>query len=288
MVPLGLGWKGYPGDEQSVASYRFTASSLDALRWMSGRTAALGCRDHISVRVLRAAGIDNAAMNGCATWYDIESLGAPSHLPGELRKIVFTPAQRDVYAEQSVLLAQALRKRFPQARLIAAFHRGRGEVDAFTGADDAANTSRIDASLRDAGLEIADLAGSADTFAVYDDADLHVGYRVHAHLYCSSKRRPSILIHEDGRGRGATEALGTLGIDAFRRVSVRASGNALTRRLGSRPPRRTEITASPDVVTNVVRLIDEELASGFARYAGVGAVIDRSYAGMQSFVAALP
>ena len=288
VVPLGLGWKGYPGDEQTADSYRFTPDALAALRWMSSRTPELGCRDHITVRVLRAAGIENPVMNGCPAWYDLDSIGKPSTLPSELRTVVFTPAQRALFADQSIALARALRERLPHARLIAAFHRGVGAVDAFTAEDDADNTARIAAELRDAGYEVADLSGDVAGFRLYDECDLHVGYRVHAHIYRSSKRRPSILVHEDGRGRGATEALGTLGIDGFSRVKRASQVNPIARRLGARPAKTSEVVAPLDVVPRVIRMIDEEVADGFARYAGIGGVIDGYFAGMERFVRALP
>jgi hypothetical protein len=288
VIPLALGWKGFPGDEQTVRTYGFTPESVAALRWMSERAEALGTRDHQTVRVLRAAGIPNVAMNGCAAWYDLDSLGKGPTLPDELRTIVYTPAQRDLYADQSIALGVALRDAFPRARLVAAFHRGLGDVDAFTPSDDATNTARIAARLREAGLEIADLAGGVDGFRLYDDCDLHVGYRVHAHIYRSSKRRPSILIHEDGRGVGVTDALGTLGVDAFRRARSRRAANPVMRRLRRRPDKPAGVVARSDAPQEVIRLIHQEVETGFARCAGVGEVIDRYFTGMERFVRALP
>jgi len=43
---------------------------------------------------------------------------------------------------------------------------------------------------------------------VYEDFDLHIGYRVHAHLYFLSRRIPSILLSEDVRGSGQAKSLG--------------------------------------------------------------------------------
>src|SRR5699024_8576119 len=53
--------------------------------------------------------------------------------------------------------------------------------------------------------------------------DLHIGYRVHAHIYFLSKRLPSILLHEDGRGNGVSEALNSPGIDAYKSSNMFAS-----------------------------------------------------------------
>ena len=57
-------------------------------------------------------------------------------------------------------------------------------------------------------VEIRDVSYDLDKIAFYDDCDFHLGYRVHAHLYFLSKRLPSILINEDGRGEGMVTSLG--------------------------------------------------------------------------------
>ncbi|WP_346961698.1 hypothetical protein [Clostridium sp.] len=65
------------------------------------------------------------------------------------------------------------------------------------------------------GFEIEDLSYDLDKMAVYDESDLHIGYRVHAHIYCLSHRVKSILIHEDGRGEGVSQAINLQGINAY-------------------------------------------------------------------------
>jgi polysaccharide pyruvyl transferase WcaK-like protein len=60
------------------------------------------------------------------------------------------------------------------------------------------------------------ISGSADGFTIYDDCDMHVGFRVHAHIYNLSIRNYSILISEDERGRGVSQTLGLENIDIER------------------------------------------------------------------------
>jgi hypothetical protein len=43
---------------------------------------------------------------------------------------------------------------------------------------------------------------------LYANCLLHIGFRVHSHLLCTSLRRPSILLAEDSRGFGAGRLLG--------------------------------------------------------------------------------
>lgn len=57
-------------------------------------------------------------------------------------------------------------------------------------------------------VHIRDVSGDVNKLDFYQDCDLHIGYRVHAHLYFISQRTPSILINEDGRGLGMGVSLG--------------------------------------------------------------------------------
>ena len=49
---------------------------------------------------------------------------------------------------------------------------------------------------------------------------LHVGMRVHAHIYNLSIRNPSLLLEEDGRGAGVNDALGLARLKIFNSVDV--------------------------------------------------------------------
>ncbi len=118
-----------------------------------------------------------------------------------------------------------------------------------------------------------DVSGGLDRIGFYETCDFHVGYRVHSHIHFLSRRRPSFLLHEDGRGRGMSAALSVLGIDAFERAG-------LFRHRGIRPGR--------DTVEMLTAYVDEEVANGFARFAGMPAVLDAHYAIMQRFVMGLP
>ena len=57
------------------------------------------------------------------------------------------------------------------------------------------------------GFRVLEASGDLSAIDFYRDADLHVGYRVHAHLMFLSHRRPSILINQDGRGVGQSVSL---------------------------------------------------------------------------------
>jgi hypothetical protein len=49
--------------------------------------------------------------------------------------------------------------------------------------------------------------------------DLHVGYRVHSHIFSLSQRKTSVLIGEDSRGIGQVAAMGGVALSAHQPVA---------------------------------------------------------------------
>jgi hypothetical protein len=112
-----------------------------------------------------------------------------------------------------------------------------------------------------------------------------------------SARLPSLLIHEDGRGVGASEALGVRGIDGF----SRSGAGLMALELGNRGPfsrwplkkvlkslKLTELRAAESVPSAVKAQLEQDLLSNFARYAGVGPRLDAQYEVMTRFLSRLP
>lgn len=290
VVPMGLGWKGVPGDAQTEREYAFSDTSLRALQWMQQKGPGLSCRDWVSEAVLRRHGLRRTVMTGCPVWYDLPSIGQSMRLPAEVRRVVFTPAQLDLFAAQSVDVARVVAEMWPNAEKICAFHRGIAQSDEFTPQRDIDNNLRLAAQVKELGFEVRDVSGSTEKTEFYRDCDLHVGYRVHAHIYFLSVRLPSLLLHEDGRGRGASLALGLEGIDGFKRpLATQLASVAVPRRLQRAVQRVAPPYVADSKVAERVRVrLQQDVASRFARCAGVGARIDAQLGVMGEFLKALP
>jgi hypothetical protein len=59
-----------------------------------------------------------------------------------------------------------------------------------------------------------ELFGEANNLEWYKNIDIHIGFRLHAHLWFLRNRKPSILIAEDGRGWGHINTFDDIGIHA--------------------------------------------------------------------------
>jgi len=283
---LGLGWKGDPGDAFDLAHYRFTPRTMGLVHALGSR-ARFAARDHLSLDVLERNGI-GAAMTGCPTWYHVDSLGTPLHTPAAIHRLVFTPPEQKVFHEQSRALLRGLRALLPEAEIVVAFHRGI-EADEYTPAAAAAVLREYASFARGLGCRVEDVSYDLARIAFYDESDLHVGYRLHGHLFFLSKRRPSVLLEEDGRGRGATEALGSPGVRAWEltrssRLARTLRSAAVARRLARSFPVKAARAAAVDETLRTVR---EEIAGGFERSRAVPARIDETWPLMRSFVAGI-
>lgn len=204
MVEIGVGWYGRTGDLFSVNNYFFSEENLKYLNKIkNGKMFA--CRDWETVRVMNNNGIKGAIMTGCPAWYDLEYIDLK-----EINKEVNIPFQKigisnPAYAENHQLvlpIVEYLQKKYINCEISYLAHRG------FT-------NNKLIEKLENRGVEVRDIAYSSQGLEFYDECDLHIGFRVHGHIYCMSHRIPTVLIEEDGRGAGANHALGTRGIRSY-------------------------------------------------------------------------
>ena len=212
---LGGGWSGIPGNFISEKLYKFNRTSITLLNKIEKNNIGLSCRDYQTERILKNNGYNDIIMTGCPAWYDLDSIGKPFIKPNNINKIIFTPAQKFIYSNQCITLMKFIKEKFPNSKLIVSFHRGIGITDEFTSLKDAQNTKKIAEFAQKIGAEVIDTSYDSNKLKIYDDCDFHIGYRVHAHIYFLSKRLPSILINEDGRGTVFSETLKTPGIDGY-------------------------------------------------------------------------
>lgn len=208
IVPLGLGWSGKSGN-----AFRFTRQSLAAIERIHDRIPYSSVRDVVTKEILGDQGITNVAMTGCPAWYHLPSIDLPFEPPRQIRKIaISTPARPANFPRTKAIVDWALR-RYPDAECYLVFHRGIW-YDKNTPPKDGVLNPLLAAYGWLKGVNIVNAAYSTDHIAFYKSIDLHVGFRVHGHINALSYRRPSILVHEDGRGMGQSATLKTQDIEA--------------------------------------------------------------------------
>ncbi len=285
LIFLALGSAVTPGTPRQLERFRFDRPSHDFLASIAARSHALGARDELTARMLAANGFERVLMTGDPAWYDLDHIDRTVHTPTRIARLAFTPPANPIYFDQAVRLAHAIADRFPAAATTVVHHRGIQRP-----------FSAVARSLRWAE---ADITGSADGFAVFDSVDVHIGYRLHAHLYALSHGRPSYLVTEDSRGTGMSLTLGQLGVPGF---DERADGplhrlamqhlprlaNAYrspTQRLG-RPI--SMAFRMPDIAASLLDQVAADLASGFPRHVAAREVVRSTLPTMRSMIEHLP
>lgn len=292
IIPMALGWWDYPGDHLSQSSFRFSPKSLKLLTMIHDHCAYSSCRDETTQKILNSHGFKNVLMTGCAVWYDLAYLNKPFFEPRTLTNIAFTPPQNAAFFDQAMSLMKTLKAYLPASRIVCFFHRG-ASADNFTTRRDAQLTAKIIRTCRDYGIEHKDISCNLDHINDYAPFQIHVGYRVHGHLYFLSQHKPSFLINEDNRGIGAQISLNLPSINAFERNNF---SRFLDRLRSYRSPLVTKITrrfkldirSTEDVPKSVLSYLSAAQDDGFRLFKDASEHMNQKYSEMQRFLKFLP
>lgn len=238
MFALGLGWFGSSIANKAVYHYPFSETTLQLLKRIEADTEILGCRDWYSVNVLRSNGIYSGKMTGCPAWYNLafaKETAFHSANPYDVKKICISDPANAASMEYLVDLAAYVSLIFPKAERTVVFHRGM-EADGYTGQHTAQRIRWAVEECAKAGVQCVDISYGEEGVSVYDNCDLHLGFRVHAHIYNLSRRNISVLIEEDARGAGVNGALGLSHIAAYDfGIKAAQEGERIVTTLGTVP-----------------------------------------------------
>ncbi|HEX2679212.1 MAG TPA: polysaccharide pyruvyl transferase family protein [Polyangiales bacterium] len=264
---LGVGSRYFPGTLEA-AEHALDATSRARLLTLA-RNAPIGVRDYHSVRVLQSQGVP-VQLNGCPAWYSLRHLDQRPPLPKSFARVVFTTPGDLRFLEQSLAVMRHLRSLLPSAQVIVGFHHGIEVSDVKM----AQANARIVEQARQLRFECLDVSCSHEKLAAYDDCDLHLGYRVHAHIYFSSLRKPTMLLAEDSRGSGVLHALGGTGFHAWHPF---AEHPMLRRALVLKRGPAGLVAPDARIATWLEVALARELELGFPSVASAAAAIDHAY-----------
>lgn len=294
---MGAGWHASPGTWEDSRSYTFTPATLALLQRIDAAGHAISVRDYRSLNALAVAGIGQGVMTGCPALYVPEKIGSPfgGFPAGGIKNLVVSPGVtfiRSAALEQQLKdLVTGLRTGFPTANITIAFHHSlEPEVLASAyGEQQQASVSkhrRLVAWLEQEGIAYADISGGVEKLiTLYDAADFHVGYRVHAHIFMCSQRKPSVLLTEDGRGRGLKDVLGGVIFDAWQKRQYSAK-DRLRQRILRQKPEKYE--AFGGFAADIQHIVGYEQSFGTPRFAQPRERIDLHYEVMKKYLEGLP
>ena len=134
-------------------------------------------------------------------------------------------------------------------------------------------------------INFVDISGSAENLINhYSDVDLHVGYRVHAHIFMNSIAKPSILIAEDGRAKGVKTVIGGIVLDSYLEFKEGFMPKVLNRFFVL----YDRFVANNFLTKELISEIDYEQHIDFLRMSNSRRKIDSNYIIMRNFLKQLP
>lgn len=239
IVTMAVGWRAFPGEWPQTYSYKFNQQSLKLLKRIESSGYQSSVRDYHTLNVLLHHGFHSFVMTGCAALNDLNFIGKSYSKKPEINKVAFSLGvaftKNKEHEEGFKKLAIGLRDKYTDKQFDVVFHHSLNEAT-FHEAYKRRSFQRpsrffekhveFTKWLEDHGITYTDISGSADNLVhYYSQVDLHVGYRVHAHIFMSSVNRLSLLISEDGRGKAQRDVLNGLVLDSefLRSIDIRHS-----------------------------------------------------------------
>lgn len=292
LITMGIGWNSPLGDWSHTQNFEFTSQTKNLLNRINSSGYLSSVRDYHTLNALKSHRLDNWLMTGCPVYYSLEHLDLPAQITERPSKVAFSmgvamAASSDMEAQtKSIILA--LKERFNRSRFAVAFHHSIDEryVDAYGTRNQLYRAQRKMVDwLEQHNIEYRDISGNAESMIhFYSECDLHVGFRVHAHIFMSSISRPSLLLAEDGRGKAVSLVIGSTVLDAYTKRKLSFFSRAC-RKIGL--TRFGTYVAAKNLEDDVIRFCDYELTKG-VRFSSVRKNIQQHYPIMRRFIEQLP
>jgi len=292
LLTMGVGWKSPKGDWKDTHDYPLSSSTQALFKQVEGSGYQSSVRDYHTLNALKDKGFNQFIMTGCPALYDLDHVNASTKMSKSFDRISFslgvTFAQSKQMERSVKELILQLQKLFAGKELTVVFHHGTkaedykkayGKLNQLFSAQQA-----MIKWLEKHNINMVDIAGGAEKMvAHYNEADFHIGYRVHAHIFMSSISKPSILIAEDGRGKALQSVLNGLIFNGFDKTY--SLGYFLDKNLKKY---FDFYKANQFLTQDVINNITYELENDLPRLSKTRVMIDNTYHVMESFLKQLP
>ncbi len=199
-VPIyifGAGISGNPAQTRGM-----TAKTTELLDWLhrQARISSWRCVRSIAYLRLNLPGLDHQfLMTGCPSIY-----GAPLLAGGVFKKdglrVVVTCTERGDFLERETAVLRFVSGRFPKAERVLSLHQ-----DYAAGEKTKKNVIELRRVAQAMRFKFFKPHSGRDLSSFYDRSSLHIGSRLHAHLYFLSRAKRSFLVGIDERALGMAE-----------------------------------------------------------------------------------
>ncbi len=292
IISMGIGWKSISGNWEDTYNYRLNDGSLKLLKRIDSSGYLSSVRDYHTLNSIRFKGFENFLMTGCPAYYDLDYIGKDVKTP-VISKVAFSLGVSFVNSPSMEKLMKEnilkCKEKFDDKDFKVLFHHSlnKNKFLSTNGATNTHNQKHNDFAkwLDNNDIQYVDISGSAENLMNnYKTIDLHIGYRVHAHIFMNSISKFSILISEDGRGKATKNVIGGIVLDGFVEFKNDFISKVLNRLLKHHDKYEANKHATKELLDN----IDYENRIDFIRIKNSRNQIDNNFNIMKKFIKQLP
>ncbi|MDD3591333.1 MAG: polysaccharide pyruvyl transferase family protein [Sulfurovum sp.] len=292
IITMGIGWKSISGNWEDTYDYNFSNESIELLERINQSGYQSSVRDYHTLNAIRFKGFDNFVMSGCPAYYDLSSIAKEPSTP-VLQKIAFSLGVSFVEssAMENLMKENILKckEMFSDKVFEVVFHHSLDKQEFLRTHN--ATTKHVERHnefahwLKVQKISYVDISGSAENLMnYYTQVDLHIGYRVHAHIFMNSVSRASILISEDGRGVATKDVIGGIVLNSIYSIKNSFVSKVLNKIIRSYDRVHPNIHLTHELLKN----IEYEQKIGFIRTTSTRKQIDNNFTVMKYFLKQLP
>ncbi len=295
IILMGVGWKSTSGHWHNTRQFEFSEATEKLLLRLGNSIYNHSVRDYHSLNVLNNHGVSNVTMTGCPAAYDLNYINRHPIYNKEIKKVAFSLGVSFLLSKKMeqqmkkmiISVRDYFSKNVSDIELTVVFHHStknrflmthNAKASHLSGHNDFINW------LENNNLQWVDISGSAENLInFYSQCDLHIGYRVHAHIFMLSINRLSILITEDSRGIALPNVLGGIILEGFEEENTRLI-DKIFRRLNIKD--KFYIYENLDV--ELINSLNYEISHDYPRIRKSRFLIDDNYLIMQNYINNLP
>jgi len=293
IIMMGIGWKSINGDWYDTYRYPLSDESIELLIKIDQSGYQSSVRDYHTLNAVQFKGCNNFMMTGCPAYYDISSIGSDIKVPVELNKVAFSLGVSFIDSKSMEELMKEniikCKERFFDKDFEVVFHHSL-DRNKFLSTHDA--TSRhverhndFANWLESKDIKYIDVSGSAENLiSYYNNVDLHIGYRLHAHIFMNSISKLSILVSEDGRAKASKNVIGGIVLDGHSGFSV----SLLSKILNKLFTKYDRYKKNKYLTIEIMKNINYEKNVNFNRMKNSRKSIDNNFNVMKMFIEQLP
>jgi hypothetical protein len=291
IVTMGIGWYSPYGRWEDTHNYPLNSLSVKLLERINSERYMSSVRDYHTLNVLASRGFNNFVMTGCPALYSHEYMDVPTAISACPNKIGFSLGVSLKFSrrmqQQMKSAVLCTRDRFPDSSLDVVFHHGIS--NAYLQSDGVSRDLykyQLDFAdwLKSENISHVDISGDAEKLVTfYNQCDMHIGYRIHAHIFMSSISKPSLLLIEDGRGMALRDVLGGVNLKAYRKINVGYVSTIMDKiGIGF-----DKMTPQDNFIRDYTNILNYEMLNG-VRFGETRESIRRHYPVMGRFLQGLP